>query len=1063
MSKSTAAVTLFRILIAGTVIAGGGYLVAQSILNKDSDNINIGPFTLTFRVDTEGDQTTKQVCVDNSSSTIFSCNDQYVTAYYKDNYQTLADKIPVAGEVNSFPKLEGYHIQWDIDNLNLVTSNLIIKGRYIENSVTHKVVFKTDYDTFIGTVLVEDTKGPNEKEMADINELAKSIYEKTGSIFAHWDVRYADRFDENGDPLMASLHYVNADIIATAIYTPRFVEVNFLDVDGSTVLANKEVRFGSTLGEIPASIYQKVEEYQARKDAYYYLGKVTSDGGIIEIDPSVDISSNTLITTPTNDESYNIQILSRSYVTVTFISSYDGQTKTDVRSFSYTEGHKLNAADFSSIDAIEHNGIDISWPVDEYLGVVVDHDIVIQATYSIKKVNISYEAYVADFNTGVYSKVDGILPSETDSVDYGSTLSRSLNVSSFNEYQFVRFELGTGVEIMKEADLSLLTFSEDTVIKAYFTHRAATVTFKNAVNASQQPAIINTYIGAPSVAYSNNNFNVVIPEGKYFTNTWTYSYKHTVNGVTSTVNKIYNSTPMSGETITITEGSVVLTPVFEDITFTVLFKYQDGSIAKTYSKVIYGTEDLARAVPEPSLGNNERFLGWFFDRNQSIGVGLATNPLVGKICAEKDSTVVFVARIETQEVYVNFYEDSSGGVPVYSTVNPGSRTFIDFIRDYTNLPAYQDPVRPGYKFIEWVVPTGYSLDDIAPSSINLSIVARFEGIEMDVQYNLVYLNSEGAKIETPLTSVVSDRVKIGEEFIPDLSALEELVFQSFNYGDGYTSSNFELNTTFNTTSDFNGSSFKSGDLVTYDPSYVDNNGNFRLFVQVVPKSVGVTYYAALDGEIVTLGSNYSYTVTSNKDGYKLLWKNHFNFQSHFPSFDVLYDFGGWVVDGVSYTSNTDFISDSKITGDLKCYAIIHEKKVKVNIYALKNVTPEFLNNNSTEHTYLPYFNDNYQKLYSSSLVDRGGSVDLTNNEFEIKTQILAFINEMRRNNGQEGDLLTLENAGFTISGVTYKLEGYRLLGGFDPNVNCSELNTLWGPHNDLNASLNLILSFSSII
>lgn len=1059
MSKSSTAITLLRILVSGTIIASGGYLVAQSILNKDSDNIYIGPFTLTFRVDTEGDQVTKQVCSDNSSSTVFSCNDQYITAYYKDNYQTLADKFPQAGEASGFPKLEGYHIQWDIDNLSLVTSNLIVKGRYVENSVSHSVVFKTDYDTYIGSLLVEDTKGPNENEMADINDLAKTVYEKTGYAFAHWDVRYANRFDENGDPLVANLHYVNDDVIATAVYSPRFVEVNFLDMDGSTVLATKEVRFGSAMGEIPTSIFDKVGEYQSRKDAYYYLGKVRSEGGVVEVDQTVNISPETIVTTTSNAESYNIQIVSRNYVTVTFVSSYGGQTKTDVRTFSYTEGHKLNQADFDSIDAISHNGIDISWPVDTYIGTVVDRDIVINASYNIKKVNISYEAYVAEFNTTSYSKTSGILPDVTDSINYGSTLNRSLNASSLSEYSFDYFLVGDDTETKyNEAELSLLTFSEDTLIHGYFSHRNAKVTFKNATNSSGSSAVIDTYIGAPNITF--NGFIINTPEGKIFTEKWNYSYVQTVNGVTSTVHKVYNSNLNANETITVAQSNIVLTPIFEDITFKVEFRLEGVGVVRTFNQVIYGTTDLAKNVPNPNLKPNEIFRGWYYDFASSTGVDPSYTPTVDRIIANNGCTIVFVAKIDTQETYIDFYANSS---KVHTIVNNGSSTFTDYISQYMSMTGYDAPTLEGYTFVEWGVPAGCELGEIPSIQLDHQIVARFTGNEYDVNYTLVYTDSNGSKVSTGLSGT-NDRVQVGKSYQPNMDEIKEKVFNVFDYGMGYSSNSFELISEFNTMPDYNGASFIAGTTVTYNPDFIDDDGKFNLYIQVVPKTININYYAAVDGSMATLGTRYTYTVTSNKGtGYSLLWRQNFNFDEISYSFDTLYDFGGWVINGTTYKSEGDYVPDIEITGDLNCYAIILEKKVNINLYALTNFNDKTLfNNNSYEHTYLPGFNQNYAKLYSSSAVDRGEGIDLSSKQMDLTTSILSYVNKMRIDNGQQEVADNIDDATFTVGGITYKVKGYRLLGGYSADAPTNALSNLWGLHTDLNETLNLILDLETI-
>lgn len=1015
MKKSSIGVNLFRTLIVGSAIFLGGYTIAQGIMNSNKENVNIGPYTVTFRLD-NADDLTSTVCEEALENGDVGCGDRKVTAYYQDNFQTI--DVPEAGK--DYPYYIGHHIEWDLDNLYSITDSVIVKGRYVKDEILHKVNFYLDYDKEapIGYIFVSHGESPTQDDLDDYRAQAEGSYQKPGFEFVGFTAFYSSEREGNRFLVEANYGEVKTDIDIVINYMPKSIKVSFFDENHAAISgADKNVLYNTSLGSIPQSVTDALNAARAKDDAYYYLAHFNIEDGVFVPDNEA-ITEDSIVK---SDGTYNIGIFKKDVVTVTFKTTYMDQTVIDTKSFMYADKYVLKDSDFEGIKTISSVGIEVTWPKADYVGRTVDSDIVIEALVNVKKVNVSYKVMLEDINNpGTYSDITSEFSLENEVLDYNSTLTNIPDVNSLLEYTFSHFTVSTDptVEYTYQTLVSY-HFKRDTEITIYYARRKATVTFNGATDALDNPLKIETYIGAPNVILPYGS-TVRVPEGKYFTNKWNYSYVSKHENVQETINKVYDSSS-STDTISVYDTDLVLNPEFKDILVNVkVYDRDQVTLLKEFTSVKYGT-DLTRDFDDikPVKGDNEDLIQWKRFDEEPGHIDCSYNNIKGF----NGETIKFYPEFETTEYRVVFKNDDGTEIAGYTI--DGTKTVNDYISQLTTA-GISATVPDGYEFDGWTIYNDQPLTYVVPNNSNFSITAKKKGKEYDVKFNFEYHLSlaDGTNTVETQSFTTTNKVTIGKALDRDYDALKEAALILLNTNTSSVSGlssldNYTISTNF---SSLNNQQILNNTPIAYSSDSISSDSGtdyFNLYLRIVPKTVTVNYLTmTIDGYGRYLGISkiYSenYTYMSDTAGYQVVLADHFGEDKLLDS--TRFKFVGWHDDaGNEYNISSDRISNSHVTGNITLVAKYKELRPIVRIFGPKTelaLDSQYEIDNST-------FNSNYT-VVSELATTNGDNVSLNNED--LKKEIILYIGQnLATASSTPGfdDVFTLGENQYQITGIRH--------------------------------------------
>lgn len=1028
MKKSSTAVNLFRALIAGSVIFIGGYTLAQGLLNSDNENVDTGPYTVTFRLDT-GDETTAKICSEAVENGTGSCRDRNVTAYYQDNFQTI--DVPRDGK--EYPYLSGMHIQWETDNMMDIRSSVVIKGRYVQNEILHTVSFYLDYnkEVSLGYVFVEHGGQVEQEVFNHYRALASERYAKEGYKFIGFSAYYASENPANKFTIKANSVMVDNDIDVVLDYAERLVDIKFYDENKTLITGiDKKVLYGSDLGVIPQTITDKVNELNKRGDGYYYLAHFTIDDSGVFTPSEETISSDLKIKDISNDEdSYGIGIFKKDILTIKFITTYNNVEYVQEKSYSYSDKHVLSAADFEDVDPEDLKNLDeltIHWPIDTYVGKTVDSDMVIRSTIDVKQIAINYKVQLRDeSDPSAFKDITSEFDFETIIMDSNTRLKGIPNVYGETKYSFMYFKISTKPDVEYTYEqLMYYHFKEDATISIYYERRRANIKFRFTTALDGAPLTLSTYVGAAGVELPFGA-KVQAPEGKYFTGKWKYSYTVFENGIKYTKEEVYDSTSGSGDTIKVVEPEMVLEPQFEVIRINVeIYDRDKTTLLVNKPLVSYGSNlssDFDVAMGKLTAAENEKFTYWA--RFDILSYQTSANYIKG----ENGDTLKFYPEFSTAEYFVIIKNDDNSEITRYAI--DGVKTVADYINQLA-VDGLSPVISGGYEFKGWLIANDlYSMSDVVKKSSDLSIIAKTEAQEYKVQYNFVYQVRTSSGISYVNQSYESlDKIVIGSSLGADAydvlkaNALKLIKANVSSVPDLTSLDNYTIASNFTT---FDNLQISMNTPIPYHTAYIYNDGSedyYKLILTIIPKTVSIKYqtmlydnYARVVG-IRDIGTT-SYQYMNDPLGYKVLFVDHFG-KDKFMN-DLFYTFKGYVDEyGNVYTEeDNSYLDNELITKNLTLVALYEEVRPAIRIFGPKTIAALDKNSENNNAT----FSSNYEAITELS-VEQGGSLSLSSDVF--KTGILLYIGNHRQ--GQSSSSVTLSD-NIVIEGEVYRVKGVRRL------------------------------------
>ena len=1028
MKKSSVAVNLFRALCVGSVIFIGGYTIAQGLLNSDNTNVDIGPYEVTFKLDMD-DEATNKICTEAIEDGRGNCRDVKVKAYYQDNFQTI--DVPSAGK--EYPYQSGKHIQWDKENLMNIKSSVIVKGRYVEDEILHNVRFYLDYkrEELLGNVMVTHNESISQEALNYYRSLGVQN-ERVSYQFDGFSAYYASEIAENKFKVAANYGTVTDDLDILLTYSKRFIKVNFYDENMTLIEGiNREVLYNSPLGDIPTEVSKKLEELKKKEDGYYYLAHFKSENGVFTItddivDPDLIVEDKTK-----NIEEYNIGIFKKDTVEVKFITEYNNNTYTVRVSFNYLDKHVFEEADFAYATPEELKNVPevtIKWPMDDYIGKVIDSDMVIRSEVEVKKLNIDYKVLLQDLNDPTaYDDVTSEFDYSSIKVNYGSKLSSIPDVYGLLEYAFIHFKLSNFDKELTYEELLKFTFVEDTTISVYFKRKAATVYFKSSVDIDNNKAILNTYVGADNVILPVG-VKPIAPEGKYFTGKWEYSYKVVESGVIVTKKVIYDSNN-SADRINVTEPTVELTPVFSDIRVTVeIYQGDKTSIISTTRNVMYGSDltdvfNFALGSLNAS-GDNVKFAYWSrFD-------DLLTNCTPEYIKGENGDVLKFYPEFMTSEHHVIFKNKDGSEITRY--IVDGTKTVQDYITQLENDSSVSVTIPGGFEFERWSIASpDFALDTVVPLNSNLSIIAVTTAKEYNINFVLDYVikDATGTSSATQSFASANQSVTVGQPLGADnydllLKEVSDYVKANYTSVAGISNlDNYSIASSFMTMDNL---LIGSSTPIQYNDAYISVDGSDELYninITIKPKKVKISYQTGeydLYGRMIGVKDIYqtTYEYFESAQGYEVKYKEHFG-PDKFAS-ESLYTFIGWTdkYNNFYEQGGLEFISNDLITEDLTIVAKYNPIKPSVRIFGLKTLAAFDVANEIDLMT----FSSNYVAA-GELTTDYGSELNLSSSDV-LKNALILYI---ANNNSTQSSSITIHDE-FFIEGKAYRISGVRELG-----------------------------------
>lgn len=147
-------------------------------------------------------------------------------------------------------------------------------------------------------------------------------------------------------------------------------------------------------------------------------------------------------------------------------------------------------------------------------------------------------------------------------------------------------------------------------------------------------------------------------------------------------------------------------------TFSVLTYYelvimtQDGEYAT--AQFTYEHKDITSPLPEPPTKEGHTFAGWYYGN----GVDCDNS------CTAYDNDYI----MEDTDLHAHFE------INVYTITfdSNGGELLTSISADYNSTPELPTPIRTGYNFIGWTLPSGLDYDSASPLKGNLTLIAKWE-------------------------------------------------------------------------------------------------------------------------------------------------------------------------------------------------------------------------------------------------------------------------------------------------------------------------------------------------
>ncbi|MBO5788790.1 MAG: InlB B-repeat-containing protein [Clostridia bacterium] len=327
-----------------------------------------------------------------------------------------------------------------------------------------------------------------------------------------------------------------------------------------------------------------------------------------------------------------------------------------------------------------------------------------------------------------------------ETVVSGQSISAIPAAPVLSEKTFLGWALEGTTECLTEEQIKALVIESDLTLVAQYKYITFTVTFKDAEG---------QILGEPEIVITGRSpLNVPTAPavaGKMFTG-WTIGGE----------GELLSAEQVKALSVT---SDIVLTPNYGDITYTVTFKGEDGSVLGTPAQVvIYKTVSVVPTAPSVF---EKAFIGWTKDGDGQ----LYTAEQIKAMPIEGDT--VFTAHY-AYVIYTVVFQDASGEVI-------GTPESVITGRQLTNVP---DGPAVAYKiFTGWSREgdsTLLSTEQVKALAIEANMI--FMANYKDVTYTVTFKDANGNTIGTPETVVVNQFVTS----VPEAPTVADMLFTGWS-------------------------------------------------------------------------------------------------------------------------------------------------------------------------------------------------------------------------------------------------------------------------------------------